>query len=351
MVNKILDILPIGVFVLDSKFQVAEVNTQLEEYFGFSRADVVGRDKRELIRQKISKIFENGDKFCLRVLATYDNNTYIERFICHVLAGENRSERWLEHTSQPISMGVYEGGRVEIYADITDRILAEQEIHWIATQFMQLQEKEKSRIARNLHDGLGQEILAIKFSLEHLQETLKNRPASLDSENATLEKTIAWVEQMGFEVRNISSDLMPSMLAPLGLEETLIWLKDQYATLYGLDIQYQSLGMKEKRLPEALEVAIFRIFQESLINIVKHASAQHVDMKLVYSYPWIIATITDDGKGFDPESSADVGIGLKIMKQRIMELDGSLKITSKIQRGTTIRAKFPAPDNHSEKRA
>ncbi len=346
--EKVLDILPIGVFVLDAKFQVAEVNSTLEAFFGISREKMVGQDKRKLILERISKIFENGDKFRSRVLATYDDNTYIERFVCHVLAGDGREERWLEHSSQPILKGFYEGGRIEIYSDVTDRIVAEQEIQWITTQSMQLLEKEKSRIAINLHDELGQTILAIKFSLENLQESLKKHPTIFEREAKELQKTIAWVEEMGHEVSNISSNLMPPLLGPLGLDETLAWLRDQYS-LYSVDISYQSLGMRGKRFPETLEVAIFRVVQESLNNIVKHASAQHVIIKLVYSHPKIIVTIIDDGKGFDPENHIPVGIGLKIMKQRILELDGSIKITSEIDKGTTIRAEFPTSENNHGK--
>lgn len=345
----LLDILPVGVWVLDAKFYVAEVNSALEEFFGIRREDVLGQDKRRLVREVIYKKFENGEEFCNRILATYSNNTYIERFICHVLPGEDRQERWLEHSSQPIQKGPLHGGRVEIYTDVTERVLAEKEINWIATQTMQLQEKEKSRIASNLHNGLGQTILAIRFSLEHLRESFKKHPDMLEYEAHELDKTINWVEEMGHEISNISSEIMPSMLGPLGLEETLAWLRDQYSLLYGLDISYRSFGIGGKRLPETLEVAIFRVFQEGLNNIVKHASAQHVELKLVYSYPKIIITITDDGKGFNPEDKFAVGIGLRIMKQRIVELKGSIKFTSEVNRGTTIRAELPVTENNHEK--
>lgn len=346
--EKILDILPIGVFILDANFQVAEVNSTLEEFFGIKRIKDLGRDKRTLVKERISKIFENGDLFGKRVLATYDDNTYLERFICHVMPGPGREERWLEHSSQPITKGLYEGGRVEVYTDVTDRVLAEQEINWIATQTMQLQEKEKARIASNLHDELGQTILAIKFTLQHLDELLKKHPSITNLELSELERTIGWVEEMGQEVSAISSDLMPSMLVPLGLEETLVWLKDQYASIYGLSICYQSLGLGDKRLPEHLEVAIFRVFQEGLNNIIKHASAANVDLRLIYSHPKVIISISDDGKGFNPEDNFNLGTGLRIMKRRIAELNGTLKITSETQKGTNIRAEIPVLGNNHE---
>jgi PAS domain S-box-containing protein len=345
----ILDILPVGVFLLDAKFQVAEVNSIIAKYFGISQIEMIGQDKRKLIFEKISGIFEDGGKFRSRVLATYDDNTYIECFVCHILAGSDREERWLEHNSQPILTGKYKGGRIEIYRDVTDRILAEKEIQWITTHSMQLLEKEKAKIAGNLHDELGQTVLAIRFSLDNLQESLMKHPNLFMRELNELQKSIERVRKLGFEISNISSNLMPPLLGPLGLEETLTWLKDQYSSLYGFDIHYQSLGMKGKRFPEYLEVTVFRVFQESLNNIVKHASANNIELKIIYSHPKLIMSITDDGKGFNPENHIALGVGLKIMKQRILELDGKLKITSEIDKGTTIRAEITVTENNDEK--
>jgi PAS domain S-box-containing protein len=109
----------VGVFVLDSDFQVIWVNHAIQTYFGFSAEDVVGMDKRKLIHDRIRRIFEEPEAFEQRVLATYDDNSYIEHFECHVLANGSRKERWLEHWSQPIESGTFAGGRIEHYVDIT----------------------------------------------------------------------------------------------------------------------------------------------------------------------------------------------------------------------------------------
>ena len=116
--------------------------------------------------EKICKIFENGDSFGA-VLATYDDNTYIERFVCHVLAGEDREERWLQHNSQPILTGSYKGGRIESYSDITDLIWQNKRstdndpIHATAGEG-EVQNRS------NLHDELGQMIWR-SSSLENLR--------------------------------------------------------------------------------------------------------------------------------------------------------------------------------------
>jgi len=125
LMDDVLDSSAVGIFILDSDFRVVWVNQALERYFDLRRDEVVGKDKRQLIRERIKGIFENPASFAERVLATYDDNTYIENFECHVLPDGEREERWLEHWSQAIRSGLYAGGRIEHYYDITGRVRAE----------------------------------------------------------------------------------------------------------------------------------------------------------------------------------------------------------------------------------
>ena len=123
----ILDASAVGKFILDSDFKVVWINHSIEKYFGLQREKVIGKDKRKLIKKNIQHIFEDPDEFIRKVFATYDNNTYIENFECHVLPDGKRNERWLEHWSQPIKSGLYAGGRIEHYYDITGRKQVEKE--------------------------------------------------------------------------------------------------------------------------------------------------------------------------------------------------------------------------------
>jgi len=115
----ILDSSAVGMFILDSDFKVVWINHSTEKYFGLQREKVIGKDKRKLIKKNIQHIFEDPNEFIRRVFATYDDNTYIENFECHVLPEGKRKERLLEHWSQPIKYGLYAGGRIEYYYDIT----------------------------------------------------------------------------------------------------------------------------------------------------------------------------------------------------------------------------------------
>ncbi len=121
LTDDVLDTTEVGIFILDAAFNVVWVNRTMGRFFGFEREDVIGKPTRGIINAKIAPIFDDPKSFTARVLATYDNNTYAEKFECHVLAGPDREERWLQHWSQPVRSGLYAGGRIEHYYDITER--------------------------------------------------------------------------------------------------------------------------------------------------------------------------------------------------------------------------------------
>jgi len=123
-----LDGADMGIFVLDQEFTVRWMNRTMGEYFGLDRQAVLGRDKATLIESQIRSIFAEPERFTDSVRSTYEDNTYIEEFECHVLAGEHREERWLRHQSRPIRRGDLAGGRVEHYTDITAQKAREREL-------------------------------------------------------------------------------------------------------------------------------------------------------------------------------------------------------------------------------
>ncbi|MXV64578.1 PAS domain S-box protein [Natronorubrum sp. JWXQ-INN-674] len=125
-ITSVIDEADVGVFVLDETFDVAWIDETIERYFGVDRSEIVGRDKQTVIEETIQDRFADPEAFAETVVATYDDNTYVEQFECRITSGEGREERWLEHRSKPIESGRYAGGRVELYYDITDRKLSEQ---------------------------------------------------------------------------------------------------------------------------------------------------------------------------------------------------------------------------------
>jgi len=128
LLTDVLDTSDVGTFILDSNFDVVWVNQATEEYFGLDRDAVLGADKRELVTEKIQDRFADPERFADRVLATYDQNDYVENFECHIPNTEVTDERWLEHWSQPIETGPYAGGRIEHYTNITERKCRERQL-------------------------------------------------------------------------------------------------------------------------------------------------------------------------------------------------------------------------------
>ena len=137
LINDVLDSSAVGISILDAGFHVVWANSAMEQYFGTSRNVIIGKDTRTLVNNQFKYIFDDPDAFAARILATYQNNTYSERFECHVIPGSCRQERWLEHRSMPIRSGLYMGGRIEHYYDITIRKHFEENLHQ-SQQMLQL---------------------------------------------------------------------------------------------------------------------------------------------------------------------------------------------------------------------
>ena len=126
--DDVLDTSEVGLFILDADFKIVWINQAIETFFGLKRDQVIGKDKRNLILTQISGVFENPQDFIDKVISTYDDNTYVERFECHVLGDGKRQNRWLEHRSFPVLSGLWAGGRMEHYIDITERRQAEEKL-------------------------------------------------------------------------------------------------------------------------------------------------------------------------------------------------------------------------------
>jgi PAS domain S-box-containing protein len=167
LTDDVLDSSAVGVFILDSDFRIVWVNQALERYFSIRSDEIVGKDKRQLIHERIADIFQDPENFAEKVLATYDNNTYIENFECHVLSDGECKERWLEHWSQPIRSGLYAGGRIEHYYDITERKEAEELLREHVRQIERL---------NDLFVGREQRMIELKKEVNSLLKKLGQPP-------------------------------------------------------------------------------------------------------------------------------------------------------------------------------
>jgi signal transduction histidine kinase len=200
---------------------------------------------------------------------------------------------------------------------------------------VQAQELERQRLARELHDETGQALTSILLGLKPLEEALADHPA-----RATLAELRDQVVSALQDVRRLAVELRPAVLDDYGLVPALERLTDAFAEQSDVRIDFHS-ALGERRLPSEVETTLYRVVQESLTNIVKHANAHNVSVSVARREFTVAAVIEDDGSGFDQRAVHEEGVGLLGMRERLSFVDGRLEIESRPGAGTTIVAEVP----------
>lgn len=200
---------------------------------------------------------------------------------------------------------------------------------------MEGEEKERSRLAKDLHDGLGGLLSSTKL---HFSKIGSENEVLHQSEN--FKKALELLDTTSSEARKISHNLMPGALVKFGLVEALQDFCNNISTSNSLKIEFQSFGI-EKRLPEAIEIMVYRIVQELINNTIKHAKASEVIVQLMGSEKGLHLTVEDNGCGFDPENLNKPGVGINNIRSRVEFLNGLLEFDSEIGVGTTANVEVP----------
>ncbi len=245
----------------------------------------------------------------------------------------------------------YEGERaiLGIVTDISERkrvekALRESEtrLRSLSVQLMRAQEKERMRISKELHDELGQALALLKHRVRSVQSKLQKGQSSLHEE---FEGTSRYIEEIIENVRRLSRDLSPSILEDLGLTSALQWLTKNFEKQYSLVTSFD-IDNIDDLFPKEAQTNLYRISQEALTNIAKHAEAKHVSFTVKGNEGSVALIIEDDGKGFDVNRvraihSPEKGLGLDAMEERAHVLGTSLHIKSQVGEGTRITLTIP----------
>jgi PAS domain S-box-containing protein len=242
--------------------------------------------------------------------------------------------------------------------DITDQKQAEEHIHLLSRQLMQAQEDERQMLSRELHDTVAQELSVAKMACDLIYNELLNgripEAQRIQTICETLRKTI-------LGVRNMASDLRPPGLEELGLVETIYRFCEEFTQLWGVPVDFQAAGLKNLKPDYDIQINIYRLVQEGLTNIRKHADAGRVTLRLAAAFPNIILRIEDNGRGFDVQKRAAAAgqekrMGLRSMQERVKLMNGEMKLQSKPGQGTKVSIKLPlgekkngAQENHLDR--
>jgi PAS domain S-box-containing protein len=230
-------------------------------------------------------------------------------------------------------------GYVSVNRDITERRHAEETIRALLDDVITAQEEERRRIARELHDETAQTLTSLLVGLRAVEESPEIEQARQAA--GTLRASVAAALD---SVKRIARGLRPSILDDLGLEEALERLGVEMTRAHGFVVDLQVTGARLPRLPEAAEVALYRIAQEALTNAGKHAAAKSVSVIVHRNHVTVRLVIEDDGQGFDvTETLSPHQLGLVGMRERAHLVGGSMTVESSRGRGTTIGVTVPLP--------
>lgn len=228
-------------------------------------------------------------------------------------------------------------------------IEGERRFRTLARAVWKVQEEERRRLARELHDGLGQTLTALKNQLEHLRRDSGSLAPELEGR---LGDAVELAHLALNETRELSRLLRPPILDDLGLQSALRWLARTFRQRTGLRVDLLAEGLEE-RLDADLETLIFRLVQEGLTNVLKHAGVESAAVEIARQDRWITLRITDGGRGFDPAlalagTQEGSGSGLRGMRDRVALFGGRFHVVSGPGRGTTLEVQIPQGDPPEE---
>lgn len=233
-----------------------------------------------------------------------------------------------------LNVSAYEGpagataGMIAVFYDVTREKRREMEFR--ATR-LRVEEAERRRIARELHDEVGQILTGLKLALD-----------MADRREQSLSDARAMVNDLMARVRNLSLDLRPAMLDDLGLAPALLWLIERWTRQTEVAIDFKHGGLEDRRFPPEVETAAYRTVQEALTNSARHAGAKRVTVRVVAGDDVLTVSVEDDGKGFDPDAvPAGTSSGVTGMRERASLLGGRFTLESAFGAGTRLTAELP----------
>jgi PAS domain S-box-containing protein len=334
--HQIFDELPIGISLMDAKYRVVRVSAAMADMLGYSALELRGMsfsefthpDDVELDRALISQLFAG----------TIPRYQVEKRYITkdgRIISGQLTATVIRDERGQ-ITF------RIATVEDITSRKIAEHKLRRTAERLralsrrvVDLQETERLKISRELHDEVGQTLTGLKLQLD-----LASRHT--DRAEARLQEALSIVEHLIGQVRTLTLDLRPPMLDDLGLGAALAWHINRFSAQTGMQVHLGHQGI-DQPLSQPVATAAYRIVQEALTNVARHAGARSVHVQVGVEQGILSIRIIDDGRGFDVRAALAGGAssGLAGMRERAEFLDGSFRVDSVPGCGTQVCASIP----------
>jgi two-component system, NarL family, sensor histidine kinase UhpB len=347
LLRTVIDLLPDYIYVKDRQSRFLVDNLAVASNLGCRSDEVIGKTDFDFFPKELAEQFFADEQ---RVMATGDSLISREEPNYYPL-----TNTWGWHLTTTIPLRDAAGeiiGLVGVSRDISahkqmEEALRENLVHQkVARQLLDSQEQERQRIAGELHDDLGQNLLIVKNKLMFALRAAMNQ----QDPTPKIEEAMGLVSQALQDVRTISHNLRPHQLDELGLEICLEGLVRRLGQSSGLTVT-TAVTRQEHPVPPEVAINLYRITQESLSNVLKHAGANRVALSLAMTEGCLQLSIEDDGKGFDPApflkgTRPEEGFGLKVMSERAHLLGGTLLVDSRPSHGTRLTVTLPAEWRH-----
>jgi PAS domain S-box-containing protein len=340
IVNAFFSSSAIGFGILDSQFRYTRVNDVLPRMAGLTPEDLLGKP--------VSQVFGETGLRAEAVLrhVVESGQPVLDREVSAKLPGKPGDPRhWLVNYF-PIRE---DGGAVTqvgvTAVDVTARRNAEDALRTLSGRLLGIQDQERRRIARELHDSLGQYLAGLKIAIDMLSSRSPQKDPLLVECADILERAIA-------ETRTLSHLLHPPLLDEAGFASAASWFVAGFSQRSGIPVSLD-LPPDLQRLPDVIEIALFRVLQESLTNVHRHSRAKSAEISVDVDAEQVTIEIRDHGRGMPPHvirqieaETSKLGVGLAGMRERIHELGGRFVVSSD-DRGTTVQASIPLGVDHA----
>lgn len=326
----LLDLAHDAVIVRDFQGKIEFWNKGAEELYGWSKDEALGKQVYKLLQTEFPKPLEEIEG------ELADKGRWEGELRHSTKSGEHKvvNSRWafLKEGEEP-------GIVLEINNDITFRKQSEEELRQLSGYLMRVQDEERRRLARELHDSTGQKLVALKMNLETVtKEKELSKPAK-----STLSESSKILDEATQEIRTLAQLLHPPLLDEAGLVSAIRWLVDGFSSRSGISVDL-AIPDELNRLPQNYELALFRVVQESLMNIHRHSGAKKVKIEVTQGRDALSVQVRDDGKGLPTGTDGrkpTMGVGILGMKERLAQLGGRLDVISENHKGTIIKAVVP----------
>ena len=323
------------VLLVDREGAFSYVSPSITRVLGYQPDELIGRDALALIHpvdfDSVKHLFEDILREPSRMAAA--EIRYKEK---------NGQWRWIEGVGKNLLEDPAVGAIVVNFRDITDRKVADEMLRELPIRIINAQESERRRVARDLHDSVNQILSSVKFRMESVEERTQRKDKALRdvvaSAKASLEKAM-------HEVRRISQNLRPSELDDLGVIPAVRSMCEEFEEMAKVNVDLKFLRFPKKLSPE-IEVTLYRIIQEALSNVAKHAEATRLVIRCERDHSRLTLKIKDNGKGADQHDlaahpSKNSGMGLLNMKERAAYVGGTVSVHSSPKGGMEINVQLP----------